>query len=342
MFESSGPTQLYKDHQETLKKLCAVGDRLKSRFHDMDQAVDCLMLAALTGEAMVMIGPPGTAKSLLVRDFAELLGLSPGGTEENEAYFEYLLTQFTEPSELFGFYDLAKLNKDNELVRMDANMMQKAQVVFLDEVFNASSAILNALLTFMNERLFHDRGRPIRTNLQLLVSATNQPPSDPTLAAVYDRFLLRCWMHNIARPGMENAELTELARFGWAETNGEHSKPEPGWDTLLTDLEAYRKDVKTMTSQGKLKIDQTHTIFPRFAQAVRGLWDFGLCKVSNRRIVKFTGIMLANRLIRAAQRNESGTIDLDTPDLDVFLKYSLDNDADGSGAEKVRQLVQAK
>ena len=159
MFDTDQLAILYKYHRSTLDALVALEIRLNQRFYGMERAIECMALAALTGEAMVMIGPPGTAKSRLVRSFCNLVGVLAddaltisGGTEteeKDEKYFEYLLTQFTEPSELFGYYDMGKLlGKEHIMSRADAGMMQKAEVVFLDEVFNASSAILNSLLTF--------------------------------------------------------------------------------------------------------------------------------------------------------------------------------------------------
>lgn len=356
MFDPKGPTELLndKDTRATLDKLNELGDYLKNKFYEMDEAVDCLMIAALTGEAMVMIGPPGTAKSRLVREFAKAIGLMEGekdGVEgekdgeqpsedtHNADYFEYLLTQFTEPSELFGYYDLVVLQEQNRLERDDSFAMQKAQVVFLDEVFNASSAILNALLTFMNERMFHDRGRPERTNLKLLVSATNQPPSEPTLAAVYDRFLLRCWMHSVARPGVEFGEVALLVDAGWEETHGAHEEALGSWKTLLSDVARYQKKVRSMTGAGTLSIDKTHTLFGPFTGTIQAMVELRLANMTNRRIVKYTGIMLAHRLLRAAAEGESGPITLESQDLDVLKRYSLDNDRDGSGAEKIRQLM---
>ena len=120
MFDQKSIATLYEAHRKTLSSLVALEAALNGRFHNMQAAVECMMLAALTGEAMLMIGPPGTAKSRLVRSFCGLVGLikdealakntqSDGALQKNEKYFEYLLTQFTEPSELFGFYDLGKL-----------------------------------------------------------------------------------------------------------------------------------------------------------------------------------------------------------------------------------------
>lgn len=332
MFESDGLTALYQDknHRRALDQLNAVGDVLKSRFHDMDEAVDCVLLAALSGEAMVMIGPPGTAKSRLVRSFCHLLGLVSDGTitghatardVRKEDYFEYLLTQFTEPSELFGFYDLTKLQKGDGMVRIDANMMQKARVVFLDEVFNASSAILNSLLTFMNERMFHDRGEPVPTNLDLMFSATNHVPTEPGLEAVFDRFLLCCWMHNVVHEGVRTADIRDLVKAGWSETHATELKADPDWGSLLDTLAHLRGDIDKRTGSGELRIDSASPVWADFTEIVNGMYKHNLSAMSNRRLVKLAGVVMARSLLRSAAEGLDRA-EILRGDLDVVVRFS--------------------
>lgn len=106
--------------------------------------VELVLLAAIASEHVLIIGPPGTAKSAAVRRVATQLG----GT-----YFEYLLSRFTEPSEVFGPVDLNALREGRVEVRTDG-MLPESDVAFLDEVFLGSTAILNNLLTILNERRF--------------------------------------------------------------------------------------------------------------------------------------------------------------------------------------------
>ncbi|MGQ0566454.1 MAG: AAA family ATPase [Gemmobacter sp.] len=338
MFDSKTLAILYRDHRGTLDGLVALESTLNGRFYGMDRAVTCMMLAALTGEAMVMIGPPGTAKSRLVRSFCNLVGilddaaltLSAGGTgteTKHERYFEYLLTQFTEPSELFGYYDLARLFVEHTMIRADDGMMQKAEVVFLDEVFNASSAILNALLTFMNERKFHDRGLVQRTPMRLLFSATNSPPREEGLGAVYDRFLLRCRLDNVAaQPDM----LAGLVSAAWNET---HDTPGRGKDArfgaLLDGFDRYRDSVDAQTHAGNLRVQQDSPLFNHLADMVTELRRKELSLMSNRRLVKFSGVILANSLLRAA-RARSDAPRIEPVDLEVILDYGLDAEDKGT------------
>lgn len=356
MIEPAALATLYRDHRETLDTLVALENRLKARFFGLDLAVEGMMLAAMTGEALLLIGPPGTAKSRLVRSFCNLLrlvdddALAPAGTtsgaeHKNRQYFEYLLTQFTEPSELFGFYDLPRLfGEPRALVRDSTNMMQEAQVVFLDEVFNASSAILNALLTFMNERRFHDRGRVVATPLQLLFAATNHPPREDGLAAVYDRFLLRVRVDNVSSGyrlpvGRLRDGLAGLMAAAWAET---HDSPRGSEDArfagLLPRMQAWRAAVDGLTHDGRLRIDQASPLFARLADLVVGLRQRELSEMSNRRLVKFAGVVLAQALLRAA-RAKSGAPVVEPRDLTVILDYGLDAEDDGAVAALRQNLV---
>src|SRR4030095_5708372 len=120
--------------------------------------------------------------------------------------------------ELFGFYDPSKLTKEGTLERIHADsMMQSAHVVFLDEVFKGSSAILNALLSFMNERAFYDRGRRHSVPLQCLFAATNELPDSDELQAIWDRFTLRCRVDNVVA---ERGRIHDMLTKAWPLTYG--------------------------------------------------------------------------------------------------------------------------
>ncbi len=351
MFHKDGLNELYGQHKETLKMAHDVGKALNSRFYRLENAVDCLLISAISGEAMVMIGPPGTAKSRLVRSFCHLIGLVNDEdlvTKEDDTksadvaphpdYFEYLLTQFTEPSELFGFYHIGRLQQ-GEMVRMDENMMQKAQVVFLDEVFNASSAILNSLLTFMNERKYHDRGLIRKVPLKMLIGATNFPPQERNLAAVYDRFLLRVRMNNLATPSVEQGEILDLLKAGWQETHATAIPRDPKWKGLLQGLSNLQTDIDEMTSSQKLRIDENHPALIALGQIVRSLVKFELSDMSNRRIIKLTGLALSMCLLRAAGE-DADEVEMTWRDLDVFTRFSLDREDPSAQSLLEQQLAQ--
>jgi MoxR-like ATPase len=148
---------------------------------ERDCEVRLLLLAALSREHIILLGPPGTGKSELARR----LGRISGGL-----YFERLLTKFTSPEELFGPLSLASLERD-EFVRSIGGYLPCASVAFLDEAFKSSSAILNSLLTILNERKFDNGASSVKVPLLTVVGASNELPDSEELDAFYDRFLIR-------------------------------------------------------------------------------------------------------------------------------------------------------
>ncbi|MBO0700818.1 MAG: AAA family ATPase [Zavarzinella sp.] len=179
----------------------AVTDRLKRQFVGREEVIDLIALAVVAGEHLFLFGPPGTAKSALIRAFA---------TAVEGHYFEYLLTRFSEPNEVFGPIDLVKL-REGTVATVTSGMLPEAEFAFLDELFNANSAILNNLLTVLNERLYRRGREVIRLPLLSLFSASNHLPEDAALAALFDRFLLRCRVDPLPRDHMGR-----LLNAGWA------------------------------------------------------------------------------------------------------------------------------
>ncbi|HEX3698689.1 MAG TPA: AAA family ATPase [Polyangia bacterium] len=168
-------------------KLREVGRELDQRYLDKSELVRLLLVTLVAGEHMLIVGPPGTAKSALVRHLARLI---------DARYFEYLLTRFSEPNEIFGPVDIKAFREGTYVRRVEA-MLPEAEIVFLDEIFKSNSAILNALLSILNERRFFTGSVSLKVPLCSLFGATNEVPNDDALGAVFDRFLVRALSDNL-------------------------------------------------------------------------------------------------------------------------------------------------
>lgn len=153
-----------------------------------------LLLAVISREHVFFIGPPGTAKSELGRRLSRVC---------KGSYFERLLTRFSVPEELFGPLSMRALEED-QYVRQISGYLPDSQVAFIDEIFKANSAILNTLLTLLNERAFDNGNYRCRVPLICLVGASNELPESEELDALYDRFLFRKKVNQVSAKGFSN------------------------------------------------------------------------------------------------------------------------------------------
>lgn len=176
---------------ETTTKLGTLQAELKATFVERDDVVDAVLTAFLARHHAVLIGPPGTAKSLITRAICDAVG---------GKYFERLLTKFSTPEELFGPVSLKGL-KEDKFRRVVSGKLPEANVAFLDEIFKANSAILNALLTLINERKFHNDGDILDVPLYSVIGASNELPEGEELGALWDRFTVRLFVDYIADDG---------------------------------------------------------------------------------------------------------------------------------------------
>ena len=179
---------------ELFKKIKRIQSQLTQGLVEREQTIKLTLLAALAGEHILLIGPPGTGKSLVSRRLHLVFQDTP--------YFERLLTKFSVPEELFGPLSIQALEKD-QYTRLTQGYLPQASIAFLDEIFKANSAILNALLTLLNEREF-DNG-VIREKVPLIsvIGASNELPEDSNLSALYDRFLFRQYVEPVSKSGFK-------------------------------------------------------------------------------------------------------------------------------------------
>lgn len=249
--------------QEASAALRAVVDEADKGLVGRRPLVELVVLAAVAREHVLVIGAPGTAKSAAVRRVASQLG---------GRYFEYLLSRFTEPSELFGPVDLRRL-REGAIEVQTAGMLPEADVAFLDEVFLGSTAILNNLLSLLNERRFRHGLTDTRVPLRVCVGASNALPSETSLAAFADRFLLRVFVEPI-----EDAALETLLEQGWSiEVSAAAAQ------SRLAELDLLCDAVRTV---------ELTAVRPRIADMARMLRNAGI-GLSDRRIVKVQRLVAA-------------------------------------------------
>lgn len=257
------------DTYETVTRLRAeVIEPLKRRFVGRDEVVELIALAVVSGEHLFLHGPPGTAKSALIRQFAEAT---------RGHYFEYLLTRFSEPNEIFGPIDLAKL-REGTVATVTTGMLPEAEFAFLDELFNSNSAILNNLLSVLNERVYRRGAETHRLPLLSLFSASNHLPEDEALRALFDRFLLRCHVDNLKREAMP-----QLLAAGW-----ELEQAEPLVSTVSAgDLRELSRRMRAVELAG---------VAERYTELAFRIRDLGIA-LSDRRAVKLLKLVAASAVL---------------------------------------------
>ncbi len=239
---------------------------------ERETLVELVALAGVAQEHVLIIGSPGTAKSEAVRRISK----ATGGN-----YFEYLLGRFTEPSEIFGPVDLRKL-KDGIVETETSGMLPEAEIAFLDEIFLGSTAILNTLLGILNERIFRRGHTRMKCPLRVCVGASNALPTDESLSAFADRFLVRLFVEPIADPLLE-------------------SLLEGGWDLAKKDFSHAAKIEDIDNLSNLVSTVDLNKVRPNIAQAVRIMRSSGI-NISDRRAVKM------QRLIASAAILDGRTI----------------------------------
>lgn len=275
----------------SIEKIAAILQHLKRSFVGKDEIIDLLGLCLIAKENAFLLGPPGTAKSAIVRTLSACI--------ENGRNFEYLLTRFTEPNEIFGPFDIRKL-KEGELATNTEGMLPEASMVFLDEIFNANSAILNSLLMALNEKIFR-RGKETRKIPALMfVGASNQLPEDEALGALLDRFLIRVRCEYVHPDSLE--EVLVAGRQLEVAVLQDHPSIEP------SEIIALQREAKAV---------DLSLIRKPYVNLILNLRNTGI-KVSDRRAVKIQNLIAASALL--SNRMQASLSDL------WVLKYIWDTE----------------
>ena len=286
-----------------------------------------MTICAAAQEPLLFVGPPGTAKSDLVLKWVESVGLS------SDDYFEYMLTKFTEPSEILGPIDIDLL-KQGRFIRRTAGKLPTCRVAFLDEIFKSNSAILNLLLTILNERKFYQDGAPVPVPLQVLFAATNDIPDQGELDAMSDRFILK-----VETKPVKDTHFDELIDAGMRGESLRATGQRP-WVNGTVALEDYQKARRwldlTFADEGA-EAGRKDALFPPRAFAelrrlVRALETEDKILVSDRKLVKLY------KLIRTrAFLFHGGAVD--TPDLALCAYVGNRRHELSAVAHKVRTLL---
>jgi len=278
-------------YSQNIEKLKKVLQHLKDIFVGKNEIIDLLGISLIARENSFLLGPPGTAKSAIVRQMSICID---GGKN-----FEYLLTRFTEPSEIFGPFDIRRL-KEGELITNTEGMLPEASMVFLDEIFNANSALLNSLLMALNERIFKRGKETKKLPALIFIGASNVLPEDETLNALLDRFLIRIKCDFVPTDLLEKVLIA-----GWKLENVTQENIPKITSEEIRLIQSECRSINLMPIQKK------------FIELIHSLRNTGV-KISDRRAVKLQNVIAASAII--CGRKEAILSDL------WVLKYIWDSE----------------
>ncbi len=307
--------------EATLPELQAEAEELRTRinrfrtslgrfFVQKQEIIDLMVIAAIAQEPLLLVGPPGTAKSDLVVKFKDALGIDEGD------YFEYMLTRFTEPSEIIGAIDIQEL-REGRHIRRKQGKLPTARMAFLDEIFKSNSAILNILLSIINERKFYQDGVPEPVPLRVLFAATNEVPEQGELAALKDRFVLKVMSDSVAEShfqelidaGLQSESHRSLNRKPWAEglcTLDDFVKA----NRYLTYMFARRSDGPGGEEQTDRTLFFPDDVFREYQRLVKTLMREDRIFISDRKLVKLYKLLRARAWLFAGGTVSRGDLGL--------------------------------
>ncbi|MBI1917015.1 MAG: AAA family ATPase [Planctomycetes bacterium] len=278
--------ELQEEAEDLRKRLNRFRTSLGRFFVEKQNLIDLMVVAAIAQEPLLLVGPPGTAKSDLVLKFKDALGIA------DEDYFEYMLTRFTEPSEIIGPIDISQL-REGRYIRREQGKLPTCRLAFLDEIFKSNSAILNILLTIINEKKFYQDGVPQPVRLRILFAATNEIPEQSELAALKDRFCLKAESRSV-----QEHHFTELIDLGLQSEvyKGLNQKPWVESHASLEDvLKANRYLTMTFSKRHRAGRNDEHNdrqvffpaeVFDEFQRLVKTLVREDRIFISDRKLVK--------------------------------------------------------
>src|SRR5262245_11463817 len=278
--------ELQQESEELRARLNKFRTSLGRFFVNKQELIDLMVVAGIAQEPLLLVGPPGTAKSDLVLKFKDALGLGEGD------YFEYMLTRFTEPSEIVGPIDISKL-REGRYIRREQGKLPTARLGFLDEIFKSNSAILNILLTIINERKFYQDGVPQPVRLRVLFAATNEIPEQAELAALKDRFCLKAesrsvqdtYFQQLIDAGLQGEVYKGLAQKPWIEGHASLDDILKA-NRYLTYLFGRKHRSGRSEEQNDRQVYFPNEVFDEFQRLIKTLVREDNIFISDRKLVK--------------------------------------------------------
>jgi len=341
--------------QHSINRLKNLENKLLELFEGKDELIHMIIVSAIAQQPLLIIGEPGTAKSKIVGKFCEGLGLGRSGDGHQHELFQYLLHSFTEPDEILGPVEISALtNKESpKFKRFREHSITDAEVIFLDEVFKANSAILNSLLTIINERRVYEGGEVNRTDARVIFGASNNIPDERMLRelnAFYERFILRIISYPIAREFIDGKvpdARKELLSKGWkGEVDELRGGYDPGQSALekiscFNDILFLNRSVTELYGGEDLQAPEMTEFIDLFHRCVLLVINDKLGSIDDRKFIKLLLVTKAHALY-----THNGPPDIDDLIIlkyvwkDIVTKYALERLVDNFIKEnKVRKTA---
>lgn len=289
------------------EKLLNLIEELNKGLIEREDTIKIALLTMLAQENLILIGPPGTAKSEISRRMAQAV--------KGDDYFEYLLTKFTTPEEIFGPLSIKEL-KEDKFKRNTDGYLPSAKIAFLDEIFKANSSILNSLLTIINEKKYHNGKEKMDVPLLSMVGASNElPVNDEDLKALYDRFLVRKVVDYIS-----DEKISELM-----EISGEECKVSEHNRLTIDEMKKIREESKNIIIPDGIK-STIEEIRRKYKEEFK---ENSIEDISDRRLIKIVKLLKVSA-------HTNGRKEVDISDV-ILLRNCLWNDSENT--DKTGKIV---